>query len=63
MSTAKGYLALASDINSIFGSRIEYDEITDKIIYWNINTPNIKDYIDLDNYNITLCGYIENILK
>ena len=38
-------------INNIFGSRIEYDEITDKIIYWNINTPNIKDYIDLDNYN------------
>ena len=38
-------------INNIFGSKIEYDEITDKIIYWNINTPNIKDYIDLDNYN------------
>ena len=37
--------------NNIFDSKIKYDEITDKIIYWNINTPNIKDYIDLDNYN------------
>ena len=37
--------------NNIFDSKIKYDEITDKIIYWNINTPNIKDYIDLDNYD------------
>ena len=37
--------------NNIFDSKIKYDEITDKIIYWEINTPNITQYIDLDNYN------------
>ena len=37
--------------NNIFDSKIKYDEITDKITYWKINTPNIADYIDLDNYD------------
>ena len=37
--------------NNIFDSKIKYDEITDKIIYWKINTSNIADYIDLDNYD------------
>ena len=36
--------------NNIFDSRIKYDEMTDKIIYWKINAPNITEYIDLDNY-------------
>lgn len=40
--------------NNIFDSKIKYDEITDKITYWEINTPNITQYItqyiDLDNY-------------
>lgn len=46
--------------NNIFDSKIKYDEITDKIIYWKINTPNINtaDYIDLDNYNC-LCRIID----
>lgn len=37
--------------NNIFDSKIKYDEITDKIICWKINTSNIVDYIDLDNYD------------
>ena len=44
--------------NDIFDSKIKYDEITDKIIYWEINTPNITQYIDLDNYN-RLCRIID----
>lgn len=44
--------------NNIFDSKIKYDEITDKIIYWEINTSNTTQYIDLDNYN-RLCRIID----
>lgn len=44
--------------NNIFDSRIKYDEMTDKIIYWKINTPNITEYIDLDNYRC-LCSIVD----
>ena len=44
--------------NNIFDSKIKYDEITDKIIYWEINTPNTTQYIDLDNYS-RLCRIID----
>lgn len=44
--------------NNIFDSKIEYDEITDKIIYWEINTPKTIQYIDLDNYS-RLCRIID----
>ena len=44
--------------NNIFDSRIKYDEMTDKIIYWKINAPNITEYIDLDNYRC-LCSIID----
>ena len=44
--------------NDIFDSKIKYDEIADKIIYWEINTPNTTQYIDLDNYN-RLCRIID----
>lgn len=37
--------------NNIFDSKIKYDEITDKIIYWEINTPKTTQYINLDNYS------------
>lgn len=44
--------------NDIFDSRIKYDEMTDKIIYWKINAPNITEYIDLDNYRC-LCSIVD----
>lgn len=44
--------------NNIFDSKIKYDEITNKIIYWEINTPNITEYVDLDNYRF-LCRIID----
>lgn len=46
--------------NDIFDSRIKYDEMTDKIIYWEINEPNINitEYIDLDNYKC-LCSIMD----
>lgn len=38
-------------LRSCIVSKIKYDEVTDKVIYWTMRSPNITKDVNLDNFS------------